>query len=90
MRWVVTYDIVEDRRRDHAASLLLAVGWRIQFSVFEIEVPDGRIGDLVEDLVATIDERTDRVHLFPDCACKTERIMIGQASLPSEERFYIV
>lgn len=90
MNWIVTYDIVEDRRRDHVSSLLSEIGWRIQFSVFEIELATDRIPGLVEELSTTIDENTDRVHLFPGCGCESERIMIGQASLPSEERFYIV
>lgn len=90
MNWIVAYDIVEDRRRDQVASLLSGRGWRIQFSVFEIEVPPDVVDDVVEELGTTIDLNTDRIHLFPGCDCGTDRIMIGQATLPSEDRFYIV
>ena len=90
MNWIVTYDIVEDRRRDQVSSLLSGIGWRIQFSVFDIELHDVDVGGLVEELTETIDLNTDRVHLFPSCGCDVERVLIGQATLPSEERFYVV
>ena len=90
MKWIVAYDIVADRRRDHVSILLSAIGWRIQFSVFEIELGDENVEGLVAELTETVDLVTDRVHLFPACACGAERVMIGQATLPSEERFYIV
>ena len=90
MNWIVTYDVVDDRRRDHVASLLSGIGWRIEFSVFEVELHDEDIDGLVEELTETIDVDTDRIHLFPSCDCDVERVLIGQATLPSEERFYIV
>ena len=90
MNWVVAYDVVEDRRRDQVSTLLSGLGWRIQFSVFEIELHDVDIEKIVEELTETIDLNTDRIHLFPSCECGKERVMIGQATLPSEERFYIV
>ena len=53
--------------------------------------PKKRLGRIsVDDLTATVDLNTDRIHLFPACDCRVERIMIGQAASPSEERFYIV
>ena len=90
MNWIVAYDVVEDRRRDQLSSLLSGLGWRIEFSVFEIELPSEAVDGLVGELGATIDLNTDRIHLFPQCDCEPERIMIGQATLPSEDRFYIV
>ena len=52
--------------------------------------PKKRLAAFVDDLTATVDLNTDRIHLFPACDCRVERIMIGQAASPSEERFYIV
>lgn len=34
-RWLVTYDIEDDRLRQRVASLLEGVGFRVQLSVFE-------------------------------------------------------
>lgn len=90
MNWIVAYDIADNRRRDQIATLLSHRGWRIQFSVFEVEVSDGEFTELVDDITASMDELVDRVHLFPGCKGSRERVMLGQATLPSEDRYYIV
>ena len=39
MRYVVTYDIADDRRREDVATLLSGYGPRVQLSVFECDLP---------------------------------------------------
>jgi len=90
MNWIVAYDVADDRRRDQVSTLLSRRGWRIQFSVFEVELSSGEFAELVDDITACMDELADRVHLFPACKCSAKRVMLGQATLPSEERFYVV
>ncbi|MBW1990880.1 MAG: CRISPR-associated endonuclease Cas2, partial [Deltaproteobacteria bacterium] len=42
MFWVVSYDIVDDRRRLRLAKLLTDYGHRVQKSVFECDLDDRR------------------------------------------------
>jgi CRISPR-associated protein Cas2 len=35
MKWVITYDIADDRLRTRVADCLGTIGWRVQESVFE-------------------------------------------------------
>jgi len=90
MNWIVAYDIAEDRRRDQIATLLSHKGWRIQFSVFEVEMSAKEAGDLIGDMTECMDELVDRIHLFSVSRDTDRRVMLGQATLPSEDRFYIV
>ncbi len=90
MKWVVAYDIADDRRRAQISTLLYHIGWRIQYSIFEVELTAEEFASLLGDLTAVMDELRDRMHLFPACKCRRERVMLGQAELPSEQLFSVV
>lgn len=44
MRYVITYDIADDHRREDVATLLSGYGPRVQLSVFECELRTRREG----------------------------------------------
>ena len=57
MRYLVCYDIADDRRRDRLAGALLDFGPRLQESVFLL--------DLDEELLVRLKERVTKVHFQP-------------------------
>lgn len=91
MRFVISYDITDDRRRARAAAVLLDFGARIQESVFVATLDDELQARLLDRLRKVVDEIDDKVHLFPLCqACGQRVIVIGKADLPEDQPFYIV
>ena len=83
MKILIAYDIVSDRRRNKVAQLLANCGERVQYSVFECELTPERLGELRERLVALVNPRRDRIHLYPLCqACLGRAQSIG----PTYER----
>ena len=65
MKYLVTYDISEDRKRNKVIKLLNEYGKRIQFSCFEIEIHSKKLSYLVSKLQELIDNETDRLFIFP-------------------------
>ena len=67
MRFVICYDITDDRRRGRVSTALLDYGARLQESVFVATLDEELLARLVERLRKLIDPLADKVHLFPQC-----------------------
>ena len=65
MKYVVTYDISDDNRRNKLASLLERYGKRVQFSCFEIEIHPRNLEFFVFSAEKVIDLETDKVFFYP-------------------------
>ena len=65
MRYLVTYDICNDNRREKVIRLLNDYGRRVQFSCFEIDISSQKLESLVSRLKEVIDEEEDRIYIFP-------------------------
>lgn len=92
-KWIVAYDIPDDRRRRRLADALENFGDRVQYSVFEV-ITEGDEADLirtrVEDII-DIDE--DSVRFYPLCelcAGKVVVVGVGQEEPWEEPDVYIV
>lgn len=92
MRYVVCYDISDERRREHVSGILLDFGRRIQKSVFLADL-DRELAEKMRDRLSdAVDLAFDRVHIFLLCAeCSAKAESIGANSeLPKDEGFYIL
>ena len=72
VRWglamnVVSYDIVDDKRRARVAKVLSDVGSRVQFSVFELDVNPERLSVCLDKVKAVIDPTEDSVRVYGLC-----------------------
>lgn len=74
MRYVVSYDITEDRSRTKVAKLMEGVLTRVQYSVFEGEVPEPRLAEAVDRALEHIDPETDSIRVYRMCASCAARI----------------
>ena len=91
MRYVIAYDISRDDVRSRVAAVLASWGDRIQRSVFECTLDPEELAEVVAQVAAVIDVRTDSIHAVPVCAnCQDGRQVLGQASVPSDDPFWIV
>lgn len=85
-RYLIAYDIVEDKRRNRVANILKDFGARLQKSVFECRARPETLEDIRRKLVAEIDGKTDSVLIVPLCrACAGRRIALGVSPCFEEE-----
>ncbi len=91
MRYLVCYDVSDDRRRQHVSDLLLDYGTRVQESVFELLIEPKLFGEMRTRLEKTIDAGSDSVLVFPLCdACAARIANLGLAQKVDDPEFYII
>jgi CRISPR-associated protein Cas2 len=65
MKYVISFDISDDKKRRQAVKSCLAVGFRVQKSVFEGFLDHGELDELRASLEEIIDPETDSVRFYP-------------------------
>lgn len=92
MRYVITYDIADDQRREDVATLLSGYGPRVQLSVFECDVAGRReAGVLRSKIRELVDPVEDQVRLYPlDDRAAGQVAVIGARVIEERQDFWIV
>ena len=67
-RFVLAYDVPDDRRRAKLARLLEGFGDRVQYSVFELILRERELAELRRRIAALIDPDEDSVRLYFVCS----------------------
>jgi|YelNatPaOPRAMG01_1025707.scaffolds.fasta_scaffold00942_28 CRISPR-associated protein Cas2 len=88
---VVTYDVVEDRRRNKVMKTLKGYGRHVQKSVFECHLDPPRIEAMVRKLSGLIDPQKDsvRIYVIPPRALR-KVIALGVGEVTREEKVVVV
>ena len=73
MRYVISYDIEEDRTRTRLANLLLDYGDRVQKSVFEAELTADALTELLAKATRELGAE-DNLRVYPLCGACAERV----------------
>ena len=80
MRFVICYDITDDRLRA-----------RVQESVFVATLDDELLARLMERLRKLLDPLANKVHLFSQCrTCAGKIWQLGEGAVPKDQKYYIV
>lgn len=88
---VVSYDIVDDRRRLRLAKVLTNYGHRVQKSVFECELDNGRYLALKKKVDRLIDHEEDSVRYYSICGrCRRNIEVSGWGAVREEDEVIIV
>jgi CRISPR-associated protein Cas2 len=64
-KFLVTYDISDDKKRGRVSNILSKFGERVQYSCFEIECSENELKELLNCLESIIDDSTDSIFFFP-------------------------
>ena len=92
-RYVVCYDIADEKRRRRAAECLEGYGDRVQESVFEAVLAAALFDKCMTELTAIVDVREDRVAAYALCAaCDGRRRYLGivrEQDVGTEESFIV-
>lgn len=84
--YIISYDIVDDRKRFKASEALKDYGQRIQKSVFEAKLDSKALSKLIARLRDIIDKDTDNVLVYLQCeACLKQKKLIGLKVIGAEE-----
>lgn len=79
---VISYDIVDNKKRYRVMKLLKSNGFHVQKSVFECILTPKQLGGLKQRLSKIIDSQTDSVRIYELCnTCETATAIIGRGSV---------
>lgn len=79
IKWVVAYDVPEDKRRKKLADTLQNFGDRVQYSVFEVTTQrDGDMEIVLDKIKSIVLTEEDSVRMYPLCqSCVGKVIVVG-------------
>jgi CRISPR-associated protein Cas2 len=92
VRYVITYDIADDGRREDVATVLSGYGPRVQLSVFECDLSTRRDhAALQAKLRQLIDPVEDQVRMYPlDERAVRQVAVLGARVIEERQDFWIV
>lgn len=91
MNMLVTYDIGHPRRINRIAKIMKDYGFRVQKSVFEVDVTFKQFQQLRQRTERELDFAEDGVKYFPLCAkCSGVWLHIGQGEVQWDENSHLV
>lgn len=67
MHVVVSYDIVDDKKRTRLAKTLLNFGSRVQYSVFECNLNAKQLAEMKKQALKLIDPEKDSLRIYRLC-----------------------
>ena len=89
--YVISYDIVDDRKRTKASEALKDYGRRVQKSVFECRLEAKSLDKLLDKLKGIIDKSTDNILVYLLCeACVKQKTSIGLRIIGEDEDFRVL
>ncbi|MFH1930156.1 MAG: CRISPR-associated endonuclease Cas2 [Pseudomonadota bacterium] len=89
--YVISYDIVDNRKRAKAAETLKDYGRRVQKSVFECRLEAKFLADLLIKLKEIIDDNVDNVLVYMLCeACVKQKKSMGLQIIEKTEDFCVL
>jgi CRISPR-associated protein Cas2 len=65
MKYIVAYDIADNKRRRKLFKLLLGFGINVELSIFEIEADKNALEFLQSQIKKIINPKEDAVYIFP-------------------------
>jgi CRISPR-associated protein Cas2 len=88
---IISYDIVEDRRRTKVMKLLLGYGTRVQYSVFECYLSPQEMLKVTRELRDLIDLNTDSIRCYRLDQDTVQRIRIlGIGRVTTDPSHYVI
>lgn len=91
MLHLVAYDIANPRRLRYVAKTCEDYGVRVEFSVFECDLPEERFNTFWSELNALIDEAEDSLLAYTLCAgCVKKTLAAGSVVRPVKAMLYIL
>lgn len=90
MRYIICYDIDNDKLRNKVSDILEAVGIRVQESVFECKISQNNVNILAEKLAELI-TTDDSIIIYPVCKeCFKKTLIVGEKKQYHGAKGYLI
>lgn len=80
-RYLVAYDMFDDRRRSRIAKILQSHGRRLQYSLFQVDISAARLERLITQLEKEISSKEDSILIcdlgVPDSSASRSLLRLG-------------
>ena len=91
MRYLICYDIPDDKVRDNVVNYLERFAWRVQYSVFSCRLETARAALVWKDLLAIAPEsQGNSVLMVPLCKVCEKNLLLSAKPLEEEKGFLVV
>jgi len=90
MKWIISFDISDDRKRARAVKILKTYAYRVQKSVFEGFFTHEALDEAKSKMKDVIDNVKDSVRYYPLCSNCEEKLEIQGNGKKVEETGYII
>ena len=88
---VVSYDIVDDKRRTKIAKALLDFGTRVQYSVFECNLNQQQLEEMEGRLLSHLNDEEDTIRIYHLCENCVRKVRLhGRGEITQDEEVYVV
>ncbi len=67
MKYLIAYDIKDDKKRKKISDILEGLGVRVNFSVFEVEVNKSKLSHLRKKIEKYVDKKQDSIRFYHIC-----------------------
>ena len=90
MKYLICFDISDDRKRYRTVKVLSEYSYRVQKSVFEGFLSKDTLLEMMDKIKNCIDEKTDSVRVYPLCARCEQEVRITGTGTKVEDVEYII
>ena len=91
MRYIICYDIPDDKTRDNIVNYLERFAWRVQYSVFSCRLDTARATLLWKNLLAIADAtKGNSILMVPLCKTCEKNLQLSAKPLEEEKGFLVV
>lgn len=90
MKYLITYDIEDDKKRKKISDELEAYGYRVNYSVFECELNKTKLKKLIQKIEELVDKKSDSIrfyHLCENCIPKSFELCNREEIFETKEFF---
>lgn len=88
---LVSYDIVDDKRRKKICDTILDFGDRVQYSVFEMDIDENQLIMMKNRISRYVNLEEDSIRIYKLCNSCLEKIeIIGQGEVLEDKDIYII
>ena len=91
MRYLICYDIPDDKTRDNIVNYLERFAWRVQYSVFSCRLDSAQTIRVWKDLTTIAQaSKGDSVLMVPLCKACEKNLKLSTKPLEEEKSFLVV
>lgn len=88
---VIGYDCSDDKRRLKLSKVLLDYGYRVQYSLFEADLPQKEFDKMLKRIKNIVDDTGDSVRIYHICrTCLNQTNLLEEAQLTCQEKVFVI